>query len=156
MSGDEPELEGPKGFRSRFRAYQTAVAQVIPNNANTVVRLDAEDFDTLGELNLALSSFYPRRAGFYALYLGVAFTPSALGTVRRCYIGVNGTNPVNIIVGDDREPPAAGWSTTKVSTIVHMVPGDFAVPVCYQNTGGNLNLEVANTHFVHFAGHRLS
>ena len=64
---DEPELEGPKGFRSRVHGNGPTPNQNIGAGFTQINFPGVPIYDTLGEFFVATSSFRPRRPGWYLL-----------------------------------------------------------------------------------------
>lgn len=85
MSGEEPELEGPKGFRSSFHVDRNGVNQVIGAAAYITIQFNRTVHDVLGEYRGAPTyDVHPRRLGRYYIKASAMFTGYTAGT----YLGL--------------------------------------------------------------------
>jgi hypothetical protein len=155
MSGDEPELEGPKGFRSRFNVWRNGNQGPYAQGAvNTIEWTDAE-FDSLGEVRLVNPwDFRPRRAGYYLLHAAVQWILLANDSTQ-IFFRINGA-----ILRTEAwtSSPTTVNSTAQATAILHLEAGD-AVDVRTSWTNplpvGNKNIW-GNQVATYFMGHRLS
>jgi hypothetical protein len=121
MSGDEPELEGPKGFRSRVDAYLPPAGWVAPIGWQTVP-LSVARFDTLGEFDLATFRFTPRRAGFYLIQGQTYFTNPGAAFMQDMRLNFNGVRDIGAA---NRYPSVAVWDYLNCMGIAHMTPAEW-------------------------------
>lgn len=156
MTDDEPELEGPKRFLSKFHVYHQAGGQIIGNNANTDVTYANTLYDQLGEVNLANGRFTPRKGGWYFLAGSVRFAASGLGTMRTVDLILPGQTLITSVANDFRGVSHADWHKPYVAAVVRIPDGSYARLACLQNTGGNLALFTFYQNDIMFQGHRLS
>jgi hypothetical protein len=155
MSGDEPELEGPKGFRSRFLVYRNAAQGPYADGVWNVIQFNAEIIDTLGEVDIAAPwRFHPRRAGYYLIG---ARTRWALIAGEMSRIWIRCTNPLYDTYGYSSSAGLAG-DNQSISNVMHLDVGDtvwvetmFDVPIPPVNRSIQANPEQTA-----FFGHRLS
>jgi len=120
-----------------------AVAQSIPNSANTAILLDTEDLDSdNGHSTVTNTSRYTAQtAGWWRVMGGVSLTGNATGT-RNLFIAKNsgavaGTGTNNGV------PGAASWAGATKSKLVSLIVGDFVEVFFFQNSGGALNTLVS-------------
>jgi len=116
-----------------------AVAQSIPNSANTAILLDTEDLDSdNGHSTVTNTSRYTAQtAGWFRVQGGVSLTGNATGT-RNMFIAKNsgalagsGTN--------NSVPGAASFAGATRAGFVSLVVNDFVETFFFQNSGGALN-----------------
>jgi hypothetical protein len=155
VSGDEPELEGPKGFRSGFYVYRSANQGPYAQGVIAPIEWDVEVFDNLDEmLIIAPWQFRARRAGFYFLHAAAQWQTVALDFFH-IYFRLNGAgNLAECWSGS----PSILEPTTQVSAIIHLDAGDtIDVLTDWTSTApaGNRLLYGTQPH-TYFMGHRLS
>lgn len=118
-----------------------AVAQSIPNNADTTIAFDTEDEDTSNYHAPAASSIIipDGLAGMYVIAAQGAFTGNAVGS-RRLSILNNGA----VIAGSESDN-AGATTTWRASAVVvaSLVAGDVLTVTMFQNSGGALNTGAA-------------
>jgi hypothetical protein len=148
---DEPELEGPKGFRSRFFAYRAAAFNLAAGD--TDLSFDTEFFDGLGEYDgVGTFRFRPRRPGYYLLIASVGWVGGGVGNLlfglRFRFFG-----GADIAHTNYSEDPNASDQSFQVSTIRHLDPTD-QVYVTASAPGARVGVPAASRTF--FCAHRLS
>jgi hypothetical protein len=70
MSGDELELEGPKGFRSRLHVDRGGANQNVILAGAWPIEFNNVNYDTLGEWLQGAGNWFfrPRRSGYYLIH----------------------------------------------------------------------------------------
>jgi hypothetical protein len=135
--GRQPQLVGCKVYRSA--AYN------VPSGSLPAIPWDAEAWDTHGfhdkSTNPTRLTVPAGQAGFYSVKAGWA-PSAAVGTGTNRVVGrivKNGTP----IPGGITELPGGAFSSPHASTEVYLDEGDIIEYVTYQDTGGNVALEVS-------------
>jgi len=121
---DEPELEGPKGFRSRVHVHRGAVNQDFGGLGFAPIQFTVARFDTLGEWFTGAGNwhFRPRRPGWYLIHASAA-PLNAIPVGQWCRLIVRYTGPP-WIAEESRMGDGTTWCFTRVTTIVHLLPTD--------------------------------
>jgi hypothetical protein len=152
---DEPELEGPKGFRSRFSVWRNGNQGPYPQGAVNPIQWTDVEYDSLGEMQVGPPwCFIPRRSGYYLLHAAVQWILLANDSTQ-IYFRLNG--------GLFRKEawtssPTTVNSTAQVTAILHLEAGDrIDVMTAWTNTipVGNKSIW-GNQVATYFMGHRLS
>lgn len=116
-----------------------ASAQSIPDNANTLVTMDTEEFDNGAFFTAPSTTLTIPSAGVYNLQATGAFAANATG-IRIVEIHVNGT----IRAGASANSIGAGTPTALSAGCSRLcAQGDTVTMRVYQNSGAPLNLEGA-------------
>jgi len=137
---------------SRFKVYQNVLGQVYASGVGARVLWDTKLFDGLDELDLATSTFTPKRAGYYLLE-----TQLWLAAVWGVY-----AQQIGILI-----LPAAplSWDYTEVrdgqphilrcSTVEYLTPNDVVEVYAGQASGANTTV-LLGREITFFDAHRLS
>jgi len=118
---------------------RNSVAQSIPNNTNTALTWDTEDWDTVGGhstvTNTSRYTCQSGYAGYYLVHAAVAWASNATG-VRDIWVMKNGVDvPGSMITV--QAPPAGVWSQISETT-VQLAVGDYIEAIVLQTSGGAL------------------
>lgn len=156
MSVDEPELDGPKGFRSRLHVHRNGVNQNFGGLGIAPIEFTTARYDTLGEWFTGAGNwhFRPRRAGWYLLIAqALRLEPPIIAATERLEIRVLGT-PWLLV--DTSRYVLNSFTYTRTTGILHLLPTD-RVQVWWQTTVANPNDTVSgNRYETYFCAHRLS
>lgn len=121
------------------RVQGTASAlQSIPNNANTGVLLDGENFDTdtMHDLVTNTSRITIKTSGVYFLHGRIFFAGSAAGN-RQATFRKNGGSIAGIA---NQQPGVAAGNIVEITHVAELVAGDYIELGAYQDSGGALNI----------------
>ncbi len=125
------------------------VAQSIPNATWTAVKFETEDVDSYNWHNPTTSTrVTPNIPGWYRGWYSVSFAGSNVGNFRTAYVTKSGT------VGRarrDQRPTTA--SSSPVGSFLRGIPfympmngtTDYLEVMCFQDSGGSLNISLAST-----------
>lgn len=134
------------------RVYDSA-ATTLTTATSTALTFDLERYDTddMHDTTTNPSRITCTRAGKHAFWAHVRFASNATG-FREVAIRVNGSIYIAI-----QDMPAISGVPIIVSCAgqFDMAVGDYAEVVVYQNSGGNLNVEIVGAYSAEFAAHRL-
>jgi hypothetical protein len=152
---DEPELEGPKGFRSRIHVDRNNIGQAIASGAWRIVEFTTERYDTLGEFDNTPGNYYfrPRRPGFYLCTAQLRYT-NAIPSGQ--YVQIGFRNPGGGFYGTfSLEGESLNVLCLSLTQILYLTPVDW-VQVNTQTSifaGSTLGGSIVQTFFM---VHRLS
>jgi hypothetical protein len=154
MSEDEPELEGPKGFRSRFKMHYVGLPILVLAGATIQVPFNTVVFDSLGECDVTVNNeFKPRRPGYYQFVGSANFIQGA--AAAEDYVEIWGGFPIHQVQA--HHYVVGGWSAAlQVCALLYVRPADY-VRLYFTNGGvnnGNLQGGILGTTFL--MGHRVS
>lgn len=126
------------------RLYKTN-AQTFSNATFTGINWNSETIDTDGfhstSSNTSRITIPSGKNGKYQLQCMFIFDSNATGS-RAIRIVKNGTTVLNEIY----RPPLTGSWTLSVTDVADLVATDYIEFVCYQNSGGNLDVNVADVY----------
>lgn len=135
------DVENADAVRVRKTATQS-----LPNGVETPVTYDTEDFDTSDMHDNAVnnSRLISKTGGKYMVVAGIDFAINLTGN-RSTRLRKNGTT----IIGSQQAgaSQAAGDPILQAIAIVHLEVGDYVEQLAFQNSGGALNIEMADTSF---------
>lgn len=139
--------------RIRCRVYNTA-AIVLTTGVAKVLTFDSERWDT-ASIHSTSANTSRLTAPIFGLYAGVGhvrFAASAVG-IREISVSVNGATTIAI---QDVPALAAGVTIMSIPFEYELAAGDYVELVAFQNSGGNLNVEVAANYSPEFAMSRIA
>jgi hypothetical protein len=124
-----------------FAGYSSTY-QVISNGTFTKLQIDAEDFDTNSNYDIANYRFTPTVAGYYLFTGRVEVTTNPSATDQLLAVYKNGSN--HAYIGE-----RTGNATTRgiSGTVLIYANGttDYFELYYYQATGGNLTIDIGTT-----------
>lgn len=121
----------------RCSAYHSTT-QSIPNNTQTALNLDSEDYDVGGMhdtvTNNSRITIPTGQGGLYLIVAHVDFATNGTNA-RRCEIFVNGSRIHRTVA-----TPSASTGTAMQDVMIWpLAAGDYVEVYAFQNSGGNLN-----------------
>lgn len=129
------------GAFSGARVIRTGV-QSIANSSTTAITWQSEDYDTDTYITVSATTFDPPTNGKYRVTVNISFASNATG-VRRATIRKNTTSlagqTINAISGES--------ARLNVSLEIDALSTDTFDVQVFQTSGGNLDVEVAETFF---------
>jgi hypothetical protein len=144
--------EAPTGH-IRTRVYNTA-AIVLTTGVAKVLTFDSERWDTALMHSTSVNTSR-LTAPIFGLYAGtgyVRFGASAVG-IRELSVAVNGATTIAI---QDLTALAAGVTIMQINWEYELSAGDYVELVAFQNSGGNLNVDVAANYSPEFSAVRIA
>lgn len=156
MPDDEPELEGPKGFRSRLYVHRNGVNQNFGGLGIAPIEFTTPIYDTLGEWFTGAGNwhFRPRRAGWYLLIAQARrLSPPVFAATDQLEIRVIGT-PWFLV--DYPLSDLTSFAYTRTSGILHLLPTDIVQVWWVTNVAWPNDTVDGNQYATYFCAHRLS
>ena len=136
-----------------FAGY-SSTSQVISNGTFTKLQIDAEDFDTNSNYDIANYRFTPTVAGYYLFTGRVEVTTNPSATDQLLGVYKNGSNHAYI---GERTGNAATRGISGTVLIYANGTTDYFELYYYQATGGNLTIDIGTTpRRCQFSGHLVS
>ena len=140
-------------YLSRVSAYLGSPF-LLGSGSFTIIPLDREDYDPLGEMELgALATFTPKSEGYYFISGAVGFENPGAGITMGVMLGVNGINALH--QNFKRTVGGQLYEIVHATALGHILTTDEVRLFGYQNSGGNLNVATARP-WTHLYVHRLS
>lgn len=153
---DDPEAEFVDDLANRFGVevipvtynpplmclmYKAGSAQTVSNNTSTQVTFDTLGVDNGAINDLANSAIVFQRAGFVTAHARVVWQINSTG-IRQLVLNLNGNT-----LEPDRKAPLAGSFNTihEINAQFEAQEGDTLKLFCYQNSGGNLDIQLPFT-----------
>lgn len=115
--------------------YRNAT-QSLGNGANTAVTFDTEVVDVDGIFSPPSTNLTIKRPGLYEIQTVAFFASSAAGALRALHIDLNGSHTYSLNAG----PSSSGTTVLNCGGILPLNQGDVITQVCFQNSGGSLNV----------------
>lgn len=123
-----------------------SATQAITTATYTAVSWDGEGWDTNAYhdnvTNNSRVTIPSGKAGKYLVTVNIIYAASATGSIRLVNIYKNGTG-----TGDQNFATNASFNSTAIcSKVFDLAVGDYIQAFCYQDSGGNLNVQPTSTH----------
>lgn len=138
----------------RARVYNSG-AITLTTGVAAALTFDSERWDTAG-LHSTVTNTSRLTAPVFGLYVGtghVRFAANAVG-IREISVSVNGTT--TIAIQDILALVGGAVTILSVPFEYELAAGDYVELVAYQNSGGNLNVEVAANYSPEFSMCRIA
>jgi len=131
-------------FSHSSRVYLDIADQSIPNDVDTKVQFNAENWDTMSEFDSTTNyRFTATRAGKYCVIGSVHFNANSTGS-RQIYIKKNGSGWSH---GTDVQAASSGPTHLTVVDVVDMNgTTDYVEIFCKQDSGASLDISDASIH----------
>jgi hypothetical protein len=140
------------------RAYKAA-DQLIANATLQIIALDTERFDSDAfhdnVTNNTRFTIPASMGGYYMVGATALFAANATAS-RQVFIYVNSVATGTAIVGNTTLPGTSTAVYMSVSTLYQFAATDYVELVCYQNSGGNLNVTAVQATSPEMWIHRIS
>lgn len=132
----------------------------IPNTTWTLIKYDAERFDTDNMVALGTDNtkIVINTAGKYLVGFQGNFAANAGGTLRAAVITLNGAVGVGTIIGANFLGPLGAGNNVllNVVTLYDLAVNDFLQASAFQDSGGTLAISISANFSPEFWAHRLS
>lgn len=115
--------------------YRNAT-QSLTTAVNTNVTFDTEVVDTDNMFTSPSANITIQRPGLYEIQTCAIFASSSAGAIRALHIDVNGNHTYSMNAG----PNSSGATSLNVGGVLPLNQGDVINQVCFQNSGGALNV----------------